>query len=699
MENVAQRQTVTELRMEVDRLKNREAELSLSIEELRKKHCLLTEYLDNAPILCLTIFVLTKQVVACNQSLAKALGYTQSALIGQQALDLFSSSSHRRIRHILESESAEQFAELANFQLLHVDGSEIQVNLNVAEGADESGKSLFLHFICRVMTERHTDVVKSLLRTSSHSAALKDDHPGTSATLDGQVEDKQYRQALQALQSSEERFQESKVRFYALFRHAAIGIALIDANKRFIEVNPTFERLMGYSSMELVEMSITDCTHPEDRDNDALLFKELTNGSRDSYQTVKRYLYKNGKEVHGNVCVSAVKDRNRQFGFAIVMVEDLSETESAKLRLQAALLLAGEFRRFFEISNELACVIDPDGVIVVVNPAWNSVLGHEMEELVGRPYTDLVYADDIPTALQKERLTVKSSTQLLNDEIRLLHIDGTYRWFSRTSIFDPGTGKSFRVARDITQNKRAEKRLRKLAAELQRSNLELEQFAYIASHDLQSPIRTVINYLQLLLNDYEGKLDETASHYVLRAENAAQKMKRLIKGLLTYSRIRTQGNEFGPVECSYVLKTALNALQAHIESSEAKISFDPLPRVQGDELQLEQLFQNLLENALKYKSDQAPRIHISAQRRGNKWQFTVKDNGIGIDPDYNERIFLVFQRLHTSEEYPGTGIGLALCKQIVERHGGEIWVESLPNKGADFHFLLKPAKENDHAKQ
>jgi hypothetical protein len=237
-----------------------------------------------------------------------------------------------------------------------------------------------------------------------------------------------------------------------------------------------------------------------------------------------------------------------------------------------------------------------------------------------------------------------------------------------------------------------EQRVSDRTRELQRSNEDLEQFAYVASHDLQEPLRMVTNYLQLLRQRYKGKLDNNAEEFIGFALDGAERMQQLIVGLLTYSRLGTKGTPLVPTNCEHVLERVLKNLKVAIEESGAKITHDRLPWVRGDAVQLGQLFQNLLSNAIKFRGSQPPLIAITFQRKGPDWQFAVRDNGIGINPKDFSRIFVVFQRLHSREKYPGTGIGLSLCKKIVERHGGQIWVESDVRSGSTFYFTL-PAAE------
>jgi light-regulated signal transduction histidine kinase (bacteriophytochrome) len=237
---------------------------------------------------------------------------------------------------------------------------------------------------------------------------------------------------------------------------------------------------------------------------------------------------------------------------------------------------------------------------------------------------------------------------------------------------------------------------RKIAQrELARSNAELEQFAYVASHDLQEPLRMVASFTQLLAKRYRTKLDADADEFIGFAVDGARRMQLLLNDLLAYSRVGTRGKLFEPTDCNEVLQEALANLTTAIEESDAAVNAGPLPKVAGDEVQLLQLFQNLISNALKFHNPgQPPQIRISAQREGSNWVFTVRDNGIGIAPEHQDRIFLIFQRLHQRHEYPGTGIGLALCKKIIERHGGRLWVESAPGQGATFYFTIPATPGN-----
>lgn len=256
-----------------------------------------------------------------------------------------------------------------------------------------------------------------------------------------------------------------------------------------------------------------------------------------------------------------------------------------------------------------------------------------------------------------------------------------------------GIWTSWKIDRERRGLVEARQALERSVAELARSNAELQQFAFVASHDLQEPLRMVASYTQLLAKRYKGKLDADADEFIGYAVDGANRMRQLIQDLLAYSRVNAEEESFEPTSVEAIVDAALRNVQGAIEESQAMVTRDPLSTVRGNEKQLLQLFQNLLSNALKFRGEQSPCVHVSAKRHDHEWLFSVRDNGIGIDPQYADRIFIVFQRLHTIAEYPGTGIGLAICKKIVERHGGRMWVESQLGKGATFYFTI-PIERN-----
>lgn len=347
--------------------------------------------------------------------------------------------------------------------------------------------------------------------------------------------------------------------------------------------------------------------------------------------------------------------------------------------------------QFFNVTLDMLCTISLDGRLIDLNPAWEPTLSYKPGELKGCLLTELVHPEDLPvvnTAFQR----VINGGESSRFEARYRHKDGKYRWLAWAIVISSQDEIVYGAASDVTERRQTEERLRQQAEELERSNRELEQFAYVASHDLQEPLRIVSSYVQLLARRYQGKLDQDADEFIGFAVEGANRMKSLITDLLAYSRVGTRGKELAPVEMEDALERATRNLRLAIQDSDAIITHDDLPVVLADQLQMTQLLQNLIGNATKFRGSKPPRIHVGVRRRDEHWLFFVRDNGIGIDPQYAERIFVIFQRLHNRDEYPGTGIGLAICRKIVERHGGEIWVESKPDNGATFYFTLQPAE-------
>jgi light-regulated signal transduction histidine kinase (bacteriophytochrome) len=272
----------------------------------------------------------------------------------------------------------------------------------------------------------------------------------------------------------------------------------------------------------------------------------------------------------------------------------------------------------------------------------------------------------------------------LNDEIGRLS-----RSFDKmTQDLKETTASRDELNREIAVRKQAEEALHLVAKDLERSNKDLEQFAYVASHDLQEPLRAVGGFMGLLKNQYYDKLDDQAREYIDFSVDGAERMQGLIEGLLAFSRVGTRGGEFASVNLSDALNGALANLKALITESNAAITSDTLPVVTADLSQMTHLLQNLVANAVKFHGPRHPEIRVGAQHKEGAWEIYVRDNGIGIESQYFERIFMIFQRLHTRTQYKGTGIGLAVCKKIVERHGGKIWVESVPGEGSTFYFTI-----------
>jgi PAS domain S-box-containing protein len=363
-----------------------------------------------------------------------------------------------------------------------------------------------------------------------------------------------------------------------------------------------------------------------------------------------------------------------------------------------------------EAVSEARVIVDWTGRIVFVNRPAETWFGYRREELIGQKVEVLVperhrdahAADRAAFISQRRARPMGAGLELYARrkdetefpvEITLWPLERAGGLFILTAIRDITERKKLQeeLASERRQLVGARQELEKTVAELKRSNAELEQFAYVASHDLQEPLRMVASYTQLLAKRYKGKLDVDADEFIGYAVDGANRMQSLINDLLAYSRVTTQGHGFERVDCNAVLKDVLSDLRLAVEESGAVVTHDVQLTVMADRGQLGQVFQNLIGNAIKFRGAEPPWIHISVERKDAEWRFAVRDNGIGIDPQYADRIFVVFQRLHSREEYPGTGIGLAICKKIIERHGGRIWVESQLGKGTTFYFTLPNA--------
>jgi PAS domain S-box-containing protein len=355
------------------------------------------------------------------------------------------------------------------------------------------------------------------------------------------------------------------------------------------------------------------------------------------------------------------------------------EAEVARLRTQQIL----------DSIREPFFVLDGSFRFIYVNAQAAELAGAPRESLLGESVWDKMPQLRGTDAERAYRRALSSGNPVSYDVPE--PIDG--EWYE-VHVYPTLDGVSV-AYRDVSARKRAEDALDDHAKELARSNAELEQFAYVASHDLQEPLRMVASYTQLLARRYRGKLDSDADEFIQYAVEGVTRMQGLIRDLLEFSRVGTRGRSFATIPITAALGRALDNLRAAIEESGARITAGALPTIWGDEAQLAQVFQNLIGNAIKFRGEGPPEVNVSAERKGQEWQVCVEDKGIGIAPEFAARIFVIFQRLHSRSEYPGNGIGLAICKKIVERHGGRIWVESEPGRGARFYFTLPPSPEEN----
>jgi len=481
---------------------------------------------------------------------------------------------------------------------------------------------------------------------------------------------------------------ESEARYRRTFELAGSGIAHIGMDRRFIRVNPRVCEIFGYSEEEMLQLTGRQISHPDDLDIINEQRPALHSGALDVVRLEKRYLRKDGSVVWVKFSMTVERGPDGKPLYEIAVYDDITAQRETEARLKES---EARFRQTFELAASGICHVS-EGRFVRVNRSLCEILGYPEKELLGKHVKEVSHPDDRDVT-DAERARIRSGEiDSARFEKRYLRKDGAAIWcdIAIALVRDVFGMPLYEIAvfDDITERKDAEAALQAAHQELKRSNAELEQFAYVASHDLQEPLRMVASYTQLLGRRYEGKLDKDAHEFMSYIVDGATRMKQLIEDLLAYSRVGTKGAEFKAVSLEVPLRRALFNLRAGIEEAGAAITYDPLPMVSGDEVQLGQLLQNLIGNALKFRSNSVPRIHIGVSEKDSEHQIEVRDNGIGIEPQYYERIFMVFQRLFNKGEYPGTGIGLAICKKVVERHGGRIWVESRPGDGSSFYFTL-----------
>ena len=458
-----------------------------------------------------------------------------------------------------------------------------------------------------------------------------------------------------------------------------------DVEGVIISWNPGAEAIFGYSAEEMVGTSIRRIIPPERQaEEDDIVTRILQGEFVRHYETVRQR--KDGRQIHVSVSISPVRDAGGRIVGATKVARDISERHQAAEELRASFKEIADLKAALD-EHAIVAITDPQGRITFANDKFCAISKYSRDELLGQDHR-LINSGHHPKEFMRDLWATIGRGEVWHGEIRNRAKDGSLYWVDTTIVpFLNAAGhprQYVAIRADITRLKEAENAIREQAEELRRSNQDLEQFAYVASHDLQEPLRAVAGCLQILQRRYAGSLDARADELIGHAVDGAQRMQTLIEGLLAFSRVRTRGREFEPVDCKAALEVALKNLDTAIRESGARIAHDPLPVVRADPVQLTVLFQNLIGNAIKFRREGPPEIHIGAERRDGSSVMFVRDNGIGIEPEYFERIFVIFQRLHTRNEYPGTGIGLSICKKIVERHGGQIWVESTAGRGSAF---------------
>ncbi|MEX2376068.1 MAG: PAS domain S-box protein [Dehalococcoidia bacterium] len=467
-----------------------------------------------------------------------------------------------------------------------------------------------------------------------------------------------------------------------------LGVIGVEREGRIVEWSGGAAEITGTRATTAVGGLLSEVWAPEP---EVELERVLSDAAERGGITGERlYLRDSGDSFWAEESITPVRGDENVLGFSVI----IRDVTARKRAMDDLMVSQATFEGILAIASDAVVCVTEDQQITFFNRGAEGMFGYSPAEVLGQPLEILIPEPHRPDHAEHVRRFARSGVAARQmgerGEITGRRKDGeVFPAEASISQLTVGGSRIFTaVLRDVSERRRTEESLAEKARELERSNAELEQFAYVASHDLQEPLRMVASYTQLLARRYQGKLDDDADEFVGYVVDGVNRMQALISDLLAYSRVGTRGGEFEEVSMEIALKGVLRGLGPAIEETSAVVTNDPLPVVEGDTTQLSQLLQNLIANALKFRGDEPPRVHVSARAEGSEWVFAVRDEGIGIDPKFQERIFVIFQRLHSRGEYPGTGIGLAICRKIVERHGGGIWVESSPGEGATFFFTL-----------
>ncbi|MBI0583748.1 MAG: PAS domain S-box protein [Methanomassiliicoccus sp.] len=468
-----------------------------------------------------------------------------------------------------------------------------------------------------------------------------------------------------------------------------INLAFMDRDFNFVRVNETFARTCGYNADEMIGLNMFGL-FPNDEVK--AIFQRIWDAgmAAEGTNTVFIFPQRPGEITYWDWNLEPVRGHGGEIHGLIFSLVNTTERRKAEIDLEES---EKKYRGLFESIHEAAIIgdliYDENGRIIDVrileaNPMARDILGHiGSNDITGQMITS-VLDPELVTRLGAILELLVAEGGPISTESRYSADRQIYKnWYH---LLEPG--RIFITATDVTDIRMAQKEAEQYAEKLKVSNDELQQFAYVASHDLQEPLRMVINYLSLLEIRYSDALDARGKEYISYAVEGGSRMRELIEDLLAFARVDSVITPFVPVDMNLVMDKTLATLRKQIAESGAAIYAAPLPTVIGDESQMLRVMQNLISNAIKFRGEAAPMIHVDSEDRPGKWLFSVRDNGIGIDPKGRDKLFKLFQRLHNRDEYPGTGIGLAITKKIIERHGGNIWFESSKGEGTTFFFTI-----------
>ncbi len=479
----------------------------------------------------------------------------------------------------------------------------------------------------------------------------------------------------------------SRENYRNIFKNAGIGIFQSTPEGKFQNVNSTMALMFGYESPEDMIKSNDEINEYiyRDQKHRTNIIKTIS-ASDGILKFETEFIRKNGEKWIADLSIRVVRDKENNPIYFEGFVQDITSRKHTEKLLKES---EDKYRTIFENTGAGTVIVDEDTTISLINSEFENISGYSREEVEGKSWTNLVVGEDAEKIWVYRNLRYSEHDNAPNTyEFKFFRKNKSIGYAHITVELIPGTKQLIASVVDITEHKNNEEKLKKLNEKLKRSNAELEQYASVASHDLREPLRMIKSFLELLEDKYSDQLNEEAKSYINYAVDGAKHLDSMIIDLLDYARVGSKEIKYYEVDCEEVLKKTLLNLKSSIDENNAIITYEELPVITGNKNQLLELFQNLIGNSIKYRDVDDPNIHISAQKKEGKFLFSVKDNGIGISKKDLERIFVIFQRLHTWDEYEGTGIGLAIAQKIVLQHGGKIWAESKPGKGTVFYFTL-----------